>query len=115
MLHWLTRWLPVAALALTLLAVLDPLEGFPIVLIGGVLTVMAALQAQGFKLRLAATGLVLAVLGCAAMVFLSTMGGVGGGTGRSVWWLLVVAPYPAGVILFVVADLLILRARARQG
>lgn len=114
MVHWLTRWLPVAALALTLLASLDPLEGFPGVLIGGVLTVMASLQAQGARLRLAVTGLILAVMGCAAMVALSVAGGVGGATGRSTWWLLTVTPYPVGVILFVAADILILRARALQ-
>jgi hypothetical protein len=46
------------------------------------------------------------------MVALSMAGGVGGGTGRSPWWLLVIAPYPVGVVLFIAADVLILRERS---
>ena len=109
----LSRWLPIGALGLTLLALLDPLEGFPLVLAGGVLTTMAALQARSRWLRLSGGGLVLAVVGCAAMVGLSMAGGVGGASGRSSWWLLTIAPYPVGVLLFVAADLLILRARVQ--
>jgi hypothetical protein len=111
---WLSRWLPVAALAVTLVAVLDPLEGFPIVLIGGVLAVMAALQDQSPWLRIAVIGLVVACLGCAAMVALSSAGGVGGPTGHSRWWLLAIVPYPVGVVLFVAADVMVLRGRSRR-
>jgi hypothetical protein len=97
---WIRRWLPVAALALTLLAVLDPLEGFPLVLMGGVLTAMAAIQDHSRWRKLAVWGVGLAALGCAEMVGLSFMGGVGGTTGRSMWWLLVLLPYPIGVLMF---------------
>jgi hypothetical protein len=110
---FLSRWLPLGAVILTLAGALDPLEGFPIVLIGGVLTLMAALQAQGRNLRLAIWGLGLAATGSAAMVALSLAGGVGPAAGRSEWWLAVVAPYPVGVALFLAADILILRARSR--
>ena len=112
MVFWFRRWLPVAALVITLLAAIDPLEGFPVVLIGGVLIVMAAVQEGRVRVKLAAWGLVLAILGCAAMVGLSMLGGVGGDSGRSLWWLMAVLPYPIGVLLFVTADLLILRARS---
>lgn len=111
---FVSRWLPIAALALTLLAAIDPLEGFPIVLIGGVLTVMAAIQDHSPRLRLAVWGVALAAVGCADMVGLSMTGGVGGATGRSSWWLATIAPYPVGVVLFVAADILILRARANS-
>lgn len=110
MVIWLKRWLPAVALAVTLLALLEPLEGFPLVLSGGVLTTMAALQ-RGTHLRLATWGLGLGVLGCVAMVGLSLRGGVGGATGRSLWWLFLIAPYPAGMVLVVAADVLMLRGR----
>jgi hypothetical protein len=109
---FLNRWLPVIALAITLVAVIDPLEGFPLVLMGGALTTMAAVQERSRWLRLAVRGLVLAAAGAAAMLVLSAMGGVGSGTGRSAWWLLGVMPYPAGVALFVAANLLLLRDRS---
>jgi hypothetical protein len=43
------------------------------------------------------TGLVLA--GVAALWGLSALGGVGGDTGRSMWWLLLCAPYGLGWLL----------------
>lgn len=108
---WISRWLPIAAVGFTLMGLLDPLEGFPIVLIGGVLSVMSAIQTQSRHFRVIAAGLACAVGGCAAMFGLSWFGGVGAATGRSPWWLLLVAPYPVGVLLYLVGTVLILRAR----
>lgn len=108
---WVTRWLPIAVIGMTLLASLDPLEGFPLVLIGGVLALMAAIQSRSPHTRLIAWGLGLAVVGCAAMVGLSAIGGVGADTGRPLWWLVVVAPYPVGVLLYLAGAVLVLRAR----
>jgi hypothetical protein len=88
-------------------------RGFPVVLIGGVLTVMAAIQEQTRHTRLAHWGLGLEALGACAMVVLSLVGGVGAATGRSIWWLLFVAPYPVGILLSLVAGVLILRERSR--
>ena len=112
---WIRRWLPIAGLAVTFLAVLDPLEGFPFVLIGGVLTVMAAIQEQSPRLPLAIWGLAIAAVGCAALIGLSLAGGVGPAAGRSWWWLVVLAPYPTGVVLFVAANVLLLRERGQSG
>lgn len=111
--EWFTRWLPIAALGATLLGLLDPLEGFPVILIGGVLTVMAALQDQSRHTRLATWGLGLEAAGACAMVVLSLVGGVGAATGRSLWWLSFVAPYPVGIVLSLVAGVVILRERSR--
>lgn len=108
---WISRWLPIAALAVTFLAAIDPLEGFPVVLIGGVLAVMAAIQHRSPYTRVVIAGLGVAAVGCAAMVALSAMGGVGEVTGRSRWWLLVIAPYPVGVLMYVIATIFILRER----
>jgi hypothetical protein len=109
---WASRWMPIAGLTVTLLALLDPLEGFPIVLLGGVLILMAALQDRSRHTRMVGAGLGLATLGCATMVVLSVVGGVGGATGRSLWWLATVAPYPIGVLMFVVGGVRGLRERA---
>lgn len=42
-------------------------------------------------------------LGFAVMWALTAIGGVGGSTGRSAWWALLVAPFVVGWILGVVA------------
>lgn len=111
---WLSRWLPISALAVTLLAALDPLEGFPLVLMGGVLAVMAAIQNRSAYTQLVIIGFLTASIGCAAMVVLSAVGGVGEIPGRSRWWLGVIAPYPIGVVLYVISTVFILRERTEQ-
>jgi hypothetical protein len=42
------------------------------------------------------------------MVVLSWFGGVGGDTGRSMWWLVVVIPYPVGWVIGLVGAVLTL-------
>jgi hypothetical protein len=111
---WLSRWLPIGALTMTLLGLVDPLEGFPVVLIGGALAVMAAIQCRSAYTRLVMWGFGLAAAGCAAMVTLSLAGGVGATTGRSLWWLITVVPYPVGVVVLIVGDVLMLRARKSE-
>jgi hypothetical protein len=113
--EWLSRWLPIAALGVTLLGLVDPLEGFPVVLMGGVLTLMAAIQTRSHHTRLVRSGVALAAVGAAAMVAISMTGGAGGNSGRSVWWLASLAPYPIGVVLCVVGGVLILRERSLEG
>lgn len=108
---WTKKWLPIAAVGVTLLGLLDPLEGFAIVLMGGVLSLMAAIQERSRFTTLVTWGVGLAAVGCIALVWLSSIGGVGASTGRSPWWLVVVAPYPIGVLLFLIGTVVMLRTR----
>lgn len=110
---WVSRWLPIAAFGVTLFALLDPIEGFAVVLIGGVLALMASLQ-SGESSRLITSGVGLAAVGSMAMVWLSSVGGVGAASGRSPWWLLIVAPYPIGILMFLIGIVVILRERWRK-
>ena len=49
--------------------------------------------------RLQLTAAMLIALGVAALFGLSALGGVGGSTGRSMWWLALCVSYPIGWIL----------------
>lgn len=104
----MSRWLPIAGLGVTLVGTLDPIGGFPIVLIGCVLTLMGALQRRSRHVRMIRMGVALAAAGAAAMVGLSATGGVGPASGRSTWWLVVLAPYPVGIVLCVIGAVLVL-------
>ena len=104
------RWthrLVIAGLAAMLLGAIDPLEGSVVIAAGSVLVVLGTPRGHGEagasrvsgRVRLAC---LLVTVGVAALWILSAFGGVGGPTGRSMWWLLVVAPYPVGWLLGVI-------------
>lgn len=75
---------------------IDPLEGSVVILIGGCLLVFGAFLGRSRQRAVLAVALGLLALGIGGMFALSTMGGVGGDTGRSMAWLVLLAPYPIG-------------------
>lgn len=93
-----SRWLVIAGLVLMVGGVLDPLEGSVVILAGSVLAAVGAFGSRTrYRLPLAALGLI--ALGVAAMFGMSALGGVGGTSGRSIWWILLCLPYPIGWVL----------------
>ncbi len=98
------RWAKVLSLAgyvAFLVVTLDPLEGSVLILVG------AALVALGTEMGRQGKGSTvfwswtvgLLIVGVGALWGLSALGGVGGDTGRSFWWLLICAPYPLGWLM----------------
>jgi len=100
------RVLAIVGLAGMLLGAIDPLEGSPIVLVGGTLAALAALLGKATHRRLLYWALGLVAVGVGAMWGLSAVGGVGGSTGRSMWWGLLVLPYGIGWIAGLVGAIL---------
>jgi hypothetical protein len=80
---------------------LDPMEGSVLILAGAALLAFGTewgRQGEGSTVFWSWTvGLLIAGVG--ALWGLSALGGVGGTTGRSMWWLLVCVPYPVGWLL----------------
>ncbi len=94
-----TRILGIAGLVLMVLGAIDPLEGSVVIVAGSAMAAAGAyLGRSRHRLMLfRALGLILA--GVAVMFGLSAMGGIGGSTGRSMWWALAIVPYPVGWVL----------------
>ena len=88
----------VGATALVLGAI-DPLEGSIVIVIACAVVTVAAYLGHLHARRWAAWGVALATLGVAALWATSAAGGIGGSTGRSYWWALLMLPYPVGWIL----------------
>ena len=88
-----------------LAGVLDPLEGSVVILAGsGLVTLGTFLGANGRSLLVYWICIfVLIAVGTGAMFVLSAMGGFGGRTGRSWWWVLPILPYPVGWIMGMVS------------
>ena len=93
-----SRRLVIAGLVLMIAGILDPLEGSVVILGGTALSALGAFR-SGSRHRLPVAALVLTAVGVGALLGLSALGGVGGSSGRSLWWLLLCVPYPAGWML----------------
>ena len=96
------RLLVIVGLVLMVIGIVDPMEGSLVILGGSILVAVGALV-SGTRHRLPITALVLIAVGVGAMFGMSALGGVGGNTGRSMWWLLLCVPYPIGWILGLIA------------
>lgn len=93
------RWCAYGGLALMLLGLVDPLEGSLLVAPGSGLVAASALLTRSVLRRRLFIAFGLVVTGVAILWIMSAFGGVGGSTGRSMWWLLLVLPYPVGALM----------------
>ncbi|KUG52874.1 hypothetical protein AVL61_11645 [Kocuria rosea subsp. polaris] len=97
------RWLVVAGLAAMVLGALDPLEGSLVIVPGTGLAALGAFLGRSRRRVFSYWALLLVAIGVAALVGVSAVGGLGEGTGRSLWWaVLVVVPYAAGWLLGII-------------
>ena len=88
-----------------LLGAIDPLEGSVVILAGSALVLFGTILGQvdrQSRLYWTMTFLLIAV-GVGAMFALSAMGGIGGDSGHSMWWGILVLPYPVGWIMGIVS------------
>lgn len=94
-----SRILVVVGLVLMVAGALDPLGGSVVILGGSALAAAGGFFARTRRYWLQLTAFVLVALGVAALFGLSALGGVGGNTGRSMWWLALCVSYPIGWLM----------------
>lgn len=105
-------WTPFVLVCIGLIGMIvgasDPLEGSLVILPScGLVVFGACLGASRFRvLHYWAIGLI--SVGVALLFIMSAMGGLGGNTGRSMWWALILLPYPIGWLLGLLAAVLAL-------
>jgi hypothetical protein len=107
-LGWPRIWI-IAGLILMIIGAIDPLEGSVVILAGSLAAAIGAFFAKSRRKKLLITALVLIAAGVGAMFAMSAMGGIGGRTGRSLWWALILLPYPAGWIMGLIGAVLSLK------
>ena len=91
--------LVIVGLVAMLLGAVDPMEGSLLILPGSALVAAGALLSNSPQRNALGGAFVLVAVGVGALFGLSAVGGVGGQSGHSMWWLLAVLPYPAGWLL----------------
>jgi hypothetical protein len=109
-----TRWrssriLAIVGLVATLIGTVDPLEGSIVILLGTGLLALSAWLGNSRHRRLLYWSFSLVAIGVGAMWGMSAFGGIGGSTGRSMWWAIVLVPYPAGWLMSLVGAIRRLR------
>jgi hypothetical protein len=76
----------------------DPMEGSALILTGSALLALGSYlgHRDGRVVAYRTWGFVLVALGVGSLFLLSAIGGVGGNSGRSAWWSLLILPYLVG-------------------
>ena len=97
--HAWSRILVIAGLMSMIIGAIDPLEGCVVILAGIASAALGAYLGQTRHRRFLYWGLASVVCGVAAMIILSELGGIGGRSGHSLWWGLLMVPYPVGWLL----------------
>ena len=108
--HW--RWsriLVVVGLVAILVGASDPLEGSLLILPGTGLLAFGAWLGHSQHRRLLYWSFAAVAVGVGALWGLSAVGGLGGSTGRSMWWAILLLPYPAGWVMALVGAIRRLR------
>jgi len=81
-----------------LVGALDPMEGSIIILLGSGLVALGTFlghrERQWIVYRI--WMFILVAIGVGAMWVLTMKGGIGGNSGHSIWWALLILPYPVG-------------------
>ena len=75
---------------------LDPLEGSFVIFLGSASLAIGALLASSRHWTGVYWSFLLVAVGVVSLWVMSAIGGIGGNTGRSLWWALVLLPYPVG-------------------
>jgi hypothetical protein len=104
-----SRILVMVGLVAMVIGALDPLEGSLVILPGTGLVALGARLGNSRHRVLLSWSFVLVAVGVGAVWGLSALGGLGGDTGRSYWWGLVLLPYPIGWIMGLVGAVRSLR------
>jgi hypothetical protein len=99
-----------------LVGALDPLEGSWVILVGSGLVAFGTFLGQNGRQMRVYWIIVLALVafGVGAMLVLSAAGGIGGSSGHSMWWGVLVLPYPVGWLMGIVSLLVRLVRAIRQ-
>jgi len=106
-----SRILVIVGLVAMVIGAIDPLEGSLIILPGTGMVALGALLGKSRYRKFLYWSFALVAVGVGALFGLSALGGFGGRSGLSLWWVIVILPYPIGWIMGIVGAV----RRLREG
>ncbi len=100
-----TTWYPklfITGIVFVILGVLDPMEGSIVILMGSLLIAISSYLMQNKFWKLFTISFLLILVGVFFLFFFSSLGGIGGNSRLSMWWGMLILPYPLGWIMSIV-------------
>ena len=94
-----TRVLYIMGIVALIIGVIDPLEGSIVIAIGSSMTSLSTYLTKNRRWKAYLLAFILILLGVVFMFYFSYLGGFGGESDLSWWWITLVIPYPIGWIL----------------
>ncbi len=85
-----------------IIGILDPLEGSIVIAAGSLIITLATFLTHDRNRKLFLLSSILIVTGVLFLFYLSSLGGFGGNSKLSWWWVLLILPYPIGWIIAIV-------------
>lgn len=91
----------------------DPLEGSLVILPGSAMVALGVFLARAPRrvMQFWLTVFLLILLGIVGMFVVSSFGGIGGTSGRSMWWGIFILPYPIGWLMALLGGIITLVRR----
>lgn len=108
------RTLKITGIIALLAGIIDPLEGSFLILIGSILMTISAKLTDNYYSNLWALCTAGIIVGIIAMFYLSELGGIGGKSGLSLWWGILILPYPIGWLTMIITLLLLLFSSGKR-
>jgi hypothetical protein len=85
-----------------IIGAIDPLEGSVLVVLGSALLGLSTYLKRDRHWKIFLSSTLLIFVGVAFLFYFSSLGGFGGASKLSVWWGLLILPYPIGWLLAIV-------------
>lgn len=98
---WL-RAIYIAGVVAIIIGTIDPLEGSVLIVAGSVLLSLTTYLNQNRFWKIYFAAMVMIITGVICMFYFSSLGGFGGKSALSWWWITLVIPYPAGWLMCVI-------------
>lgn len=105
--NW-TRIIYIIGIVALIIGIVDPLEGSVVILAGSALIALSTFLTKDRYWKIFLSSFILILIGVIAMFYLSSLGGFGGKSTLSWWWVTLILPYPVGWIISIV--LLLIKA-----
>jgi hypothetical protein len=111
-----TKWMRIIyfiGIIALIIGALDPMEGSVVIAAGSTLIAFSAYITRDRHRKIFLASFILIATGVGFMVYLSSLGGIGGKSALSIWWGTLILPYPIGWLMTIIT--LICRALKKRG
>ncbi len=110
-----TKWMRIMyilGIIVLLIGALDPMEGSVVIAAGSTLIAFSTYITHDRHRKIFLTSFMLIVVGVCFLFYLSSLGGIGGKSALSMWWGILILPYPIGWLMTIIT--LLYRAFKKQ-